>query len=70
METQDSNQYSKPDNKPDRATPKPNVPGKEEDQNIIDGAGRSDQLEKLKPDEDAPNAPHQSGSPPVKEAGK
>jgi len=70
METQDSNQYSKPDNKPDKATPEPKMPGKEADKGIIDGAGQSDQLDKLKPDADDKKAPHESGSPPVKEPGE
>ena len=70
METQDSNQHRKPYNKPDRPGSEPKMPGKEDDKSIIEGAGQSDQLEKLKPDANSGKAPHKSGSPPVKEPGK
>jgi len=70
MGTQDSNQYSKPDNTPKRDRPEPKMPGKEEDKGIIRGANQQDQLDKLQPEKGEKKAPRDSGSEPVKDAGE
>lgn len=70
MNTQDGNQWNKPESKPKGQGSKPKLPGRADETDIRKGAQQEDQLESLKPLNEEDKAPNQVGSPPVKQINK
>lgn len=70
METQDGNQWNKPETSPKGPHKAPHLPDGEEKDSVRKGAQESDQLDKLKPADEDEKAPGEIGSPPLKEINK